>query len=98
VRQVKDAQRIVREFRLRQSRQFLAIGLTLILLLLLALFYTRTDIFGAFAKDTVFMMQLGIIAVFIGFSAVNWRCPSCNKYLGSDIRRRTCKHCGARLA
>ena len=46
--QERDTERIIREFRLRQSRQFIAIGLTLFLLLLLALLYTRSDIFGVF--------------------------------------------------
>ncbi|KPK43810.1 MAG: hypothetical protein AMK74_06230 [Nitrospira bacterium SM23_35] len=95
--QERDTERIIREFRLRQSRQFIAIGLTLFLLLLLALLYTRSDIFGVFSKSTIFLMQIVIIALFIGFSALNWRCPSCNKYLGSDINRRMCKHCRARL-
>lgn len=95
--QERDTERIIREFRLRQSRQFIAIGLTLFLLLLLALLYTRSDIFGVYSKSTIFLMQIVIIALFIGFSALNWRCPSCNKYLGSDINRRMCKHCRARL-
>ncbi len=84
-------------FKVRQSRQFIAIGLALFMLLLLTLLYTRNDIFGAFSKGTVFAAQFIVIAAFAGFSSVNWRCPSCGKYLGSDINRRICKRCGIRL-
>jgi rRNA maturation endonuclease Nob1 len=28
---------------------------------------------------------------------LNWRCPSCKKYLGKNINRHTCKQCGNRL-
>jgi hypothetical protein len=38
-----------------------------------------------------------LIAAFICFSAFNWRCPLCKKYLGSNINRHICKHCGTRL-
>ena len=93
----KETEQIMREFRLRQNRQFLAIALALFLLLLLALLYTRSDVFGGGSKDAIFGAQFMVIAAFIGFSALNWRCPSCRKYLGSDIRKRVCKHCRARL-
>jgi len=82
---------------MRQSRQFLAMAVTLVLLLFLLLIYKRHDLFGEIPKDTIFTGQILIISVFIGFSALNWRCPVCNKYLGPDISRRICKKCGARL-
>lgn len=87
----------MQDFRLRQSRQLLAMALTLFLLLFLVLIYKRTDIFGEFSRNDIFAWQIILIAVFIGFSVFNWRCPSCNKYLGSDINRRICKKCGIRL-
>jgi len=87
----------MRDFRFRLNRQLLAIALTLFLLLFLVLVYKRNDIFGEFSKNSIFTSQIILIAVFIGFSVINWRCPSCNKYLGSDISRRICKKCGIRL-
>jgi hypothetical protein len=42
-------------------------------------------------------VQIVLISAFIVFSAFNWRCPSCKKYLGNDISRRICKHCRIRL-
>jgi hypothetical protein len=81
---------------MRQSRQFTAIAVTLVILLLLTFIYKRSDFFGDL-KNSVFAAQAVVIAAFIGFSYVNWRCPSCNKYLGSNIHRQTCKKCGSRL-
>jgi hypothetical protein len=93
----KDRNRIVQDFRSRQNRQFIAIAAALFLVLLSAVIYRRPDLFGAFSRDILFGAQAVLIAAFIGFTAVNWRCPSCTKYLGSDINRRICKKCGARL-
>ena len=95
--QERDNKRIMRDFGLRKSRQLLAIAATLVLLLFLVLLHKHPDLIGEFSKDTIFAAQIVLIAVFIGFSALNWRCPSCKKYLGNDISRRICKNCGIRL-
>jgi hypothetical protein len=87
----------MRDFKLRQSRQSLAIGVTLLLLLFLALIYKRPALLGEFSRNTIVAAQILLIAAFIGFSAFNWRCPSCKKYLGNNIIRRICKHCRTRL-
>jgi hypothetical protein len=92
----KDKQ-IMREFALRQSRQFLAVSVALLLLLFLALLYKRQDLFGELSKDAVFAAEIVIFASFIGFSAFNWRCPTCKRYLGHNINRRMCRKCGTRL-
>jgi glucan phosphoethanolaminetransferase (alkaline phosphatase superfamily) len=93
----RDSKKIMRDFRLRLSRQFLAIATTLVLLLFLALLHKHPDLLGNFTKSTIFAAQIVLIAAFIGFSALNWRCPLCKKYLGKDISRRICRHCGTRL-
>jgi hypothetical protein len=95
--QERDNKRIMRDFGLRKDRQFLAIAATLVLLLFLVLLHKHPDLIGEFSKDTIFAAQIVLIAAFIGFSALNWRCPSCKKYLGNDINKRICKHCGTRL-
>jgi hypothetical protein len=95
--QEKDNKQIMRDFRLRQGRQFFAIAVTLVLLLSLTLLYKRPELLGEFTKSTIFAAQIFLITVFVGYSAVNWRCPSCKKYLGRDINRRICKNCGTRL-
>ena len=93
----RDNKQIMREFRLRQNRQIIAIAAALFLVIFLAVLYKRPDRFGEFSKNTLLAAQIVLITAFIVFTAFNWRCPSCNKYLGKDIDRRICKHCGTRL-
>jgi len=95
--QERDSKQVMRNFGLRKSRQFLAIAATLVLLLFLVLLYKHPDLIGEFSKNTIFAAQIVLIVAFISFSALNWRCPSCKKYLGNDISRRICKHCGTQL-
>lgn len=93
----RDRKRIVENFKLRQERQLLAIAVALLLIVLLAMIHHRSDLFGNISKGAVFAMQAMVIAAFIGFSSANWRCPSCNKYLGGNIYKRGCRKCGARF-
>jgi hypothetical protein len=95
--QKKDPEKIMQEFRQRQSRQFIAIAITLFAILSCAVIYKRPDLFGEFSKSKLFGAEVVVIASYMVFTSVNWICPSCGKYLGSDINRRTCKKCGARL-
>jgi hypothetical protein len=95
--QKKDPQQVMQEFRQRQNRQFIAIALSLFTVLLCAVIYKRPDLFGYYSKVTLFGAQAVIILSYIVFTAYNWVCPSCGKYLGTDINRRTCKKCGSRL-
>ena len=95
--QKKDPEQIMQEFHKRQSRQLVAIAITLFAILLCAVIYKRPDIFGEYSKSKLFGAQVVIIASYMVFTSVNWRCPSCEKYLGTDINRRICKKCGARL-
>jgi heme A synthase len=95
--QKKDHKQIMQDFRVRQTRQLFAMAITLLSLLFFVLLYKRPDLFGEISRDTIFAGQVVFIAAFIGFSAVNWRCPACNKYLGADINRRICRKCRTRL-
>jgi len=93
----KNAVKKIREsFRIRQNRQLLAIAAALFLVLFSAVVYKRPDLFGEFSKRTLFGAQALIIAAFVGFTAANWRCPACNKFLGNDIHRESCRRCGTR--
>jgi hypothetical protein len=39
------------------------------------------------------LMLFGVPGALI-YSYKNWRCPACNKYLGSSLFRKTCPACG----
>ena len=94
--QKKEEQQILHQFHIRQSRQIIAIAIALFLVLLAAVLYKR-PLFGELSKETLFGTQIAAIAVFLVFTAVNWKCPSCNKSLGSNINKPVCGKCGARL-
>jgi hypothetical protein len=93
----RDDAQIKREFWRRQGRQCLAIAAALFLVLLMAVVHKRSDLFIGFSRESLVAAQVVIIAVFMGFTALNWRCPSCRKYLGNNIASRLCRHCRVRL-
>ncbi len=93
----RDKKNIMQYFELRRRRQLIAIGIVMFLVLFLAALYKLPSVLGEFSKNTLFGAQIMVIAAFIGFSRYNWRCPSCNKYLGNDLYRRMCRKCGSRL-
>ncbi len=97
MKHTSDPEKVIRIFHTRQNRQILAIAAALFLVLLTAVVHKRPDLFGVFTKNLLFGIQAVIIGAFIGFSAVNWRCPSCNKFLGRDVHQDACRRCGARL-
>ena len=93
----KRDNKIVQEYRARQSRQILAIAIAMFLMLLAAVLYKRPDLLGAFSGGTLFGLQAVSIAAFLVFTAYNWRCPSCDKHLGGNVHRLRCGKCGTRL-
>ncbi len=95
--QKQDPNKIKREFRQRQTRQIIAMTVALFLVLLAAVLYKRPDFLGAFSGRTLFGLQAITIAAFLGYTAYNWRCPSCDKHLGSNIHKQRCGKCGTPL-
>ncbi len=93
----KDDTRIMKEFGKRQTSQIIMVALALFLVLLAAVIRKRPDIFGHISAESLFAFQAIVIAAFIGFTAMNWRCPSCGKHLGGNIDRLKCAKCGALL-
>jgi hypothetical protein len=93
----KDPKDIMREFRQRQTRQIIALTAAIFLVLLAAILYKRPDLLGAISVRTLFGLQITTILSFLVYTAYNWRCPSCDRHLGSNIHRQRCEKCGARL-
>ncbi len=92
-----DDKQIKGEFAKLQGRQIVAVAIALFMVILMAVVYKRNDLFGEFSSNSLFAAQLIVISSFIGFTATNWRCPACKKYLGRDIHKRVCKHCRTQL-
>ncbi len=90
-------EQIMRDFKIRQDRQFVAIAAAMFLVLLCAVIYKRPSLFGQFSKEALFAAEAVVIAAFAGFTFANWRCPACKKRLGADIHRQVCKNCGTRF-
>jgi ribosomal protein S27AE len=95
--QIRDDIRVIKEFRKRQTRQIIAVAIAIFLVMLMAVVHRRPDIFGEISRQMLFAAQAVFIAVFVGFTAANWKCPACGKHLGGNIHRRLCGKCGARL-
>ncbi len=87
----------MQDFGVRRRRQLLAIVVALFLVLFLAFLYKSPAVLGGFSRNTLFGAQVFVISAFFGFTGVNWRCPSCNKFLRDDIGVRVCRKCGSRL-
>jgi len=85
------------EFKALQNRQIIAIAVALFLVLLAAVLYKRPDLLGEFSKSALYGAQITIIGSFIVYTALNWRCPSCNKYLGRNLHQLRCRKCRTRL-
>jgi len=93
----QNGERIKKEFAARRTRQVIAVAAAIVLMVMTALLHQHPGMFGEIAKGTLLKAQVLIILLFVNFTAVNWRCPSCRKYLGSDIGRQSCRNCGVRL-
>ena len=95
---VAEKDKLVREFRRRKTRQVYAVILVVFLLVSLVWKMGHPGFFlGGLSRPTVSLLELIVIAGFLLFSAVNWRCPACGRYLGANIDSRGCRKCGAKL-
>lgn len=94
----KREDHVLKEFERRKSRQLTAIVLALFLLFSLLWKIRHPGIvLGELSRPAAFVLELILIAAFVLFSALNWRCPACGRYLGPNISPRGCRKCGARL-
>ena len=89
---------IIAEFKKKRTRQIMAVGpIILAFIALLSVENNPTGIFGL-APSTILVGAFAVIISVLIFSLVNWRCPSCNKYLGKAINPKFCVKCGVELS
>jgi hypothetical protein len=88
---------IIAEFKKKRTRQIMAVGpIILAFIGLLSVENNPTGIFGL-APSTILVTAFAVIISVLVFSFLNWRCPSCNKYLGKAINPKFCSKCGTQL-
>ena len=96
MKQKKDQRDIMQDFKLLQSRQFLAIALTLLLLILLTLLYISVLIYSENFQRTQFWRTDYPYSILCGIQRFKLEMPIVQS-LGNNINRRICKKCGTRL-
>ena len=90
--------RIKEEFKTKRIRQLLlAVPLVAaVVLIIWAGDSPGTEIFGIPSAYLTYA-TIAYLIFYAVFSIVNWRCPSCRRYLGKGINPRFCSKCGAQL-
>lgn len=89
---------VLREFRMRRSRQLTAIAVVIGMLVSILWKLNHPGILtGELSRPVAVFLELALMAAFLFYSAYNWRCPSCGRYLGADINPGRCRSCGARF-
>lgn len=91
-------QSVFEKFRIKRQRQ---ITVAIIILPLVAglvyLDWAKSDqVLGIPADSYSIMALIGVFAA-LAYSIYNWRCPSCNKYMGRNINPKSCPRCGVDL-
>jgi len=93
----KFNEKIISEFKKRRTRQIIAIIPAIIAFLgLVSVEDNPAGIFGI-QPNTIIGISIALILSVLIFSWFNWRCPSCNKYLGKAWNQKFCSKCGTQL-
>ena len=86
----------IEEFSRRKKRQLIVTILVVpVAIFLVALKHSLTDPDMASWGPKV---GFGVIIALVLFSFKNWRCPSCNRYLGKSGIPKYCPKCAAQLS
>jgi hypothetical protein len=85
-----------KEYQKRRKKQWIVVlvSIPVILLFLLQVIDQHTVFIGTVPLAIITVVFLGSV---VAFTCVNWRCPSCNAFLGKNISAERCEQCGARL-
>ena len=90
----QEAQRVRDEFRSKRRRQWIAIAA----LMLVAVFVF--PLLGKVPRDdpSASLIALLLLAGFVAFRVMDWRCPRCRAPLGRRWSYRYCARCGVELS
>ena len=84
---------VIAEFRKRQVRQWIATILAIAAILPMV----NGFVIGGLSERVVAPICIAVVLGIAIFSLINWRCPSCEGYLGNKMSPRFCSKCGVRL-
>jgi hypothetical protein len=85
-------------FKKKRTRQIMAVGpIILAFIGLMSVENNPTGIFGL-APSTILVAAFAVIISVLVFSFLNWRCPSCDRYLGKAINPKFCSKCGVQFS
>lgn len=83
---------IIAEFNRRRIRQVIAV-IPVVSIMFPALTTADSD-----SPNQILLWIFYVVGIlFIAFTIKNWRCPSCNGWLGRGIGPNFCRKCGVRL-
>lgn len=88
---------VINEFKKRKKRQIM-LAISIAPLFLLRIFKAEIRQLDFLNDDLVGIALIIFIGSALILSFLNWRCPSCNAYLGRELGINHCKKCGVQLA
>jgi hypothetical protein len=93
-------ERIIDQFLIRRKRRNLTLGILLLLLSLglpCSLYFLDENTSIGVPKSLGIVFIAILFASLAIFEVLNWRCPSCRRYLGREDNPVYCPHCNTRL-
>ena len=88
---------IIADFQKKRTRQILALApVVLAFIGLISVEDKPTGLFGL-SPSMVLGISFAMIISVLLFSLLNWRCPSCNGYMGKAFNPKFCSKCGVQL-
>ena len=88
---------IIADFQKKRTRQILALAPVVFALIgLISVEGKPSGLFGL-SPGMILGISFALITGVLIFSLLNWRCPSCNRYLGKAFNPKFCSKCGVQL-
>jgi len=94
----KSSEKTIAEFKKKRIRQMVAVVPAILAFLALISAERNPDGLFGLTPNMVLAVSLAMIISVLIFSFINWRCPSCNKYLGKAFNPKFCSKCGTQFS
>ncbi len=89
---------ILAEFKRRQKKQWMTLPFAMLAMILLVSVDEQSGLgLGGLPAMPLSIAAIVLILGVMAFSLKNWRCPTCNAYLGRGMAPRYCRKCGVQL-